>query len=175
MPGAHGRILRAECAQGSTARRVSSSMVNGTTVRAPSNHFSPPYHSQQLLCEMINRSTRSASMAKRPQTSSRAIQLFEPPADAVYTIDATSRMVGIPRRMIVVYCKHKLLSPAFDTGDPGYYFDGDGIRALRRIEALRSVCGDDFAGIRIILDLTVALDRLRSDVRSLSRPKDSGS
>ena len=114
-------------------------------------------------------------MAKRPQTSSRAIRLFEPPADAVYTIDATSRMVGIPRRMILVYCKYKLLSPAFDTGDPGYYFDGDGIRALRRIEALRGVCGDDFAGIRIILDLTVALERLRSDVRLLSRPKEPGS
>lgn len=114
-------------------------------------------------------------MPKRPQAFSRAIQLFEPPADAVYTIEATSRMVDIPRRMILVYCKHKLLSPAFETVDHGYYFDRDGIRALRRIEALRSVCGDDFAGIRIILDLTVALERLRSDVRSLSRPKDSGS
>ena len=31
--------------------------------------------------------------------------------------------------------KHKLLSPASDTSDHGYYFDGDGIRALRRIEA----------------------------------------
>src|SRR5438552_18796681 len=110
-------------------------------------------------------------MPKRPQTSSRAIQLFEPPADAVYTIDATSRMVGIPRRMILVYCKYKLLSPAFDTGDPGYYFDGDGIRALRRIEALRNVCGDDFARISIILDLTAALERLRSNVRSSSRAK----
>lgn len=106
--------------------------------------------------------------------SSRAIQLFEPPADSVYTIDATSRMVGIPRRMIVVYCKHKLLSPAFDTVDHGYYFDGDGIRALRRIEALRSVCGDDFAGIKIILDLTAALERLRSDIRLLSRARTTG-
>jgi len=113
-------------------------------------------------------------MAKRPQTSSRAIQLFEPPTDGVYTIDATSRMVGIPRRIIVIYCKHKLLSPAFDTGDPGYYFDGDGIRALRRIEALRSVCGDHFASIKIILDQTAALERLRSDIRLLSRAKTTG-
>ena len=113
-------------------------------------------------------------MAKRPQTSSHAIQLFEPPADAVYTIDATSRMVDVPRRMILVYCKHKLLSPAVDTVDHGYYFDRDGIRALRRIEALRSVCGNDFAGIRIILDLTAALERSRSDIRSTSRAKDSG-
>jgi DNA-binding transcriptional MerR regulator len=113
-------------------------------------------------------------MPKRPQTCSRAIQLFEPPADAVYTIEATSRMVGIPRRMIVVYCKHKLLSPAFDTGDPGYYFDGDGIRALRRIEALRSVCGDHFASIKMILDLTASLERLRADIRLLSRAKTTG-
>src|SRR5438034_4585516 len=105
------------------------------------------------------------------QMRSREIQLFEPPADAVYTIDATSRLVDIPRRTILVYCKHHLLSPATDT-DHGYYFDGDAIRALRRIDALRAVCGDDFAGMKIILDLTVALERLRSDIRLLSRAKD---
>ncbi|PYK22762.1 MAG: hypothetical protein DME59_19160 [Verrucomicrobia bacterium] len=102
---------------------------------------------------------------------SREIQLFEPPANAVYTIDATSRMVDVPRRMILVYCKHKLLSPAFETIDHGYYFDRDSIRTLRRIDALRSVCGNDFAGIKIILDLTTALERLRSNIRSSSRTK----
>jgi DNA-binding transcriptional MerR regulator len=108
-------------------------------------------------------------------TRSREIQLFEPPADAVYTIEATSRMVDIPRRTILVYCKHKLVSPALDKVDHGYYFDRDGIRALRRIEALRSVCGNDFAGLKIILDLTATLERLRSDRRSLSRAKGSNS
>jgi DNA-binding transcriptional MerR regulator len=100
---------------------------------------------------------------------SREIQLFEPPADAVYTIEATLRMVDTLQRTILVYCKHKLLSPALDEVDHGYYFDRDGIRVLRRIEALRSVCGNDFAGIKIILDLTATLKRLRSDIRSLSR------
>lgn len=107
------------------------------------------------------------------QTGSREIELFEPPAGAVYTIEATSRIVDIPRRTILVYCKHKLLSPSFDTADHGYYFDRDSIRALRRIGALRSVCGDDFAGIKIILDLTAALERLRSDIRLLSRARSS--
>jgi DNA-binding transcriptional MerR regulator len=107
-------------------------------------------------------------------TRSREIELFEPPANAVYTIDATSRIVDIPRRTILVYCKHHLLSPATDT-DHGYYFDGDAIRALRRIELLRAVCGDDFAGIKIILDLTAALERLRSDMRLISRARDFAS
>jgi len=107
------------------------------------------------------------------QMRSHEIQLFEPPADAIYTIDATSRLVDIPRHTILVYCKHHLLSPA--TVDHGYYFDSDAIRTLRRIEALRTVCGNDFAGIQIILDLTAALERLRSDIRLLSRAKGADS
>jgi DNA-binding transcriptional MerR regulator len=106
-------------------------------------------------------------------TRSREIQLFEPPAGAVYTIEATSRIVDIPRRTILLYCKHKLVSPAVDKVVYGYYFDRGGIRALRRIEALRSVCGNDFAGLKIILDLTATLEQLRSDIRSLSRAKGS--
>jgi DNA-binding transcriptional MerR regulator len=108
-------------------------------------------------------------------TRSREIQLFDPPPDAVYTIEATSHLVNVSRRTILVYCKHHLLSPARITADHGYYFDGDAIRGLRRIEALRTVCGDDFAGIKIILDLTAALERLQSDVRLLSRKTASGS
>jgi hypothetical protein len=42
---------------------------------------------------------------------------------------------------------------------------------LRRIETLRTVCNKDFAGIKIILDLTAALERLRRDIRLLSRTK----
>src|SRR6266446_6395371 len=110
-----------------------------------------------------------------PPTTSLAIQLFEPPRDAIYTIEETSRLVNVPRRTILVYCKHRLLSPATTTSDHGYYFDLDAIHGLRRIDALRTVCGDDFAGIKIILDLTAALERLQSDIRMLSRTTASGS
>jgi DNA-binding transcriptional MerR regulator len=112
-------------------------------------------------------------MAIAPNAS-REIQLFEPPPDSVYTLEATSRLVDVPRRTILVYCKHQLLSPTTDSTDHGYYFDRDAICALRRIEALRAVCGDDFAGIKIILDLTAALERLRSDIRILLRAQGSG-
>jgi DNA-binding transcriptional MerR regulator len=111
---------------------------------------------------------------KGGQVSSREIQLFEPLADALYTIESTSRIVDVPRRTLLVYCKHHLLAPATATVDHGYYFDGDAIRTLRRIEALRTVCGDDFVGIKMILDLTAALERLRADIRLLSRTKSSG-
>jgi DNA-binding transcriptional MerR regulator len=114
-------------------------------------------------------------MRESAQVPSREIQLFEPPADELYTIETTSCIVDVPRRTILIYCKHHLLSPATGTTDHGYCFNGDAIRSLRRIEALRTVCGDDFAGMRIILDLTATLERLRSDLRLLSRAKDADS
>jgi DNA-binding transcriptional MerR regulator len=122
---------------------------------------------------MSNPTKRPTYSRETARVPSREIQLFEPPPDAVYTIEATSRIVDVPRRTIAVYCKYHLLAPAQDTTDYGYYFDGDAIRMLRRIEALRTVCGDDFAGIKMILDLTAALERLRSDVRLLSRARSS--
>jgi DNA-binding transcriptional MerR regulator len=124
---------------------------------------------------MINTTRSPTRMSELAELSCREIQLFEPPADALYTIEATSRIVDVPRRTILVYCKYHLLSPATNTTGHGYYFDRDGIRVLRRIEALRAVCGDDFVGIKIILDLTASLERLRSDIRLLSRTKGADS
>jgi hypothetical protein len=56
----------------------------------------------------------------------------------------------------------------------GYSFDREGIRALRRIEALRNVCGDDFAGIKLILELTNALERMRAEMRNLDDSLEKG-
>ena len=108
-------------------------------------------------------------------SNSWEIQLFEPPEDAIYTIEATSHLVNASRRRILVYCKHHLVSPANGTAEHGYYFDRDAIHTLRRIETLRTVCNKDFAGIKIILDLTAALERLRRDILLLSRAKGSDS
>jgi MerR family transcriptional regulator/heat shock protein HspR len=92
--------------------------------------------------------------------------LFEPPADAVYTIEAAAHLVDLPRRTILVYCKHRLLSPVISSNG-SYSFDRKGIRTLRRIEALRPICGPDLAGIKIILALTDQLERLHWEMRSL--------
>jgi DNA-binding transcriptional MerR regulator len=116
---------------------------------------------------MINPMTRAISIeVVEPQ--SRALQLFDPPDDAVYPIESAAHLVGVPRRTILVYCKHHLLSPRIGARE-GYSFGSDGIRSLRHIEALRAVCGDDFAGIKIILDLTKELERLQAVVRFLSQ------
>jgi DNA-binding transcriptional MerR regulator len=118
---------------------------------------------------MINPATRSTSAFAIAKAPPHEIELYDPPFDAIYTIEATSHLVDVPRRTILIYCKHQLLSPVKNAANGAYSFDRDGVRALRRIEVLRRICGDDLAGIRIILALTDALERSRSEIRSLSR------
>ncbi|HKP05247.1 MAG TPA: MerR family transcriptional regulator [Chthoniobacterales bacterium] len=98
----------------------------------------------------------------------REIELFDPSPNAVYTIEAAAHLVDTSRRTILVYCKHRLLSPMKNAANGAYSFDRNNIRALRRIEALRRVCGDDLAGIRMILELTEALENLHSQLRAVS-------
>jgi DNA-binding transcriptional MerR regulator len=97
-------------------------------------------------------------LAKAPP---RDIQLFEPPPDEVYTIEATAQIVDVPRRVVVCYYKHGLVAPAVDPAR-GYYFDRNGIRRLRRIEGLRPLCRDTLASIKIILELMDEVERLRA-------------
>ena len=101
------------------------------------------------------------------RNDTRSIERFQPPPDAVYTIETTSHLADVTRRTILLYCKHGLISSAVDPANRGYYFDRRAIRDLRRIEGLRSVCGDDLAGIKIILDLMNEIERLQFKVRSL--------
>src|SRR2546421_358785 len=98
---------------------------------------------------------------KRP----RFLQLFQPPPDAVYSIEATAQLVDVPRRRIAIYCRHGLVAPS--ANERGYYFDGRTIGTLRAIEGLRSVCGDDLVGIKMILQLMNEVQRLNSEVRVL--------
>ena len=41
----------------------------------------------------------------------------------------------------------------------------EGIRTLRRIESLRTACGVNLAGVKLILELINELEHLRAEVR----------
>ena len=60
-----------------------------------------------------------------------AIQPFEPDPHTVYTIEAAAHFAQISRRMILIYCKHGLISPAAEPKEYGYCFNGDAVRTLR--------------------------------------------
>jgi MerR family transcriptional regulator/heat shock protein HspR len=92
-----------------------------------------------------------------------AVQIFEPERDALYTIDDAGQIAHTPRRRILIYYKHGLVSPVTDPVREGYYFDGDAIRTLRRIEFLRCDCGVNLNGIKMILQLINEVEHLREE------------
>ena len=90
-----------------------------------------------------------------------SLRLFDPDPTLVYSIDAVERLARVPRRTILIYCRHGLVSPLTDPESGGYYFNREAIRELRRIGYLQITCGVNLAGIKFILDLTDEVQRLR--------------
>jgi DNA-binding transcriptional MerR regulator len=102
-------------------------------------------------------------------TPPRALRPFEPDPHTAYTIEMTAHLVDVPRHAIFVYYKHGLVSPVVDPGCGGYYFNDEAIRTLRRVEHLRTNCGVNLAGIKMILDFMKKVEQLESEVGFLRR------
>jgi DNA-binding transcriptional MerR regulator len=99
------------------------------------------------------------------ENSMNALQVFEPDARTVYTIEMVAQMARVPRRLIVLYYKLGLVSPVYDPAGNGWYFDDEAIRIVRRIEYLRFTCGVNLTGIKLILELVDEVERLREELR----------
>jgi DNA-binding transcriptional MerR regulator len=95
----------------------------------------------------------------------KALQVFEPGARTVYTIEMVAQLTQVPRRLIVLYYKLGLVSPVRDPASSGWFFDDDTLRIVRRIEYLRSACGVNLNGIKLILQLADEVERLRGELR----------
>src|ERR1700730_3149863 len=94
-----------------------------------------------------------------------ALQVFEPDARTLYTIDAAAALAHVSRRLVALYCKQGLLSPVVDPASGGWCFDDEGIRLLRQIEYLRSACGINLTGIQLIMQLTRQVETLHEELR----------
>ena len=103
-------------------------------------------------------------MSTRGHTPITALQLFEPDARAVYTLEAAASLTQLSRRLIAVYFRHGLVSPVMDPACTGWYFNDEALRILRRIEYLRTACGLNIVGIKLIMDLAREVERLREEL-----------
>ena len=99
------------------------------------------------------------------ENSMNALQVFEPDVRTVYTIEMVAQLAEVPRRRIVLYYKLGLVSPVRDPTSSGWCFDDETIRIVRRIEYLRSACGVNLAGIKLILELIDEVEWLREELR----------
>jgi MerR family transcriptional regulator, heat shock protein HspR len=84
---------------------------------------------------------------------------------SVHPIEVAAQLAKVPRRLIVLYYKHGLVAPVGDPAGAGWYFDDEAIHVVRRIEYLRSTCGLNLAGIKLVMSLTAEVERLRNELR----------
>ena len=95
------------------------------------------------------------------ENAGQAVQVFRPRPDAVYNIEAAAHLARVPRRTVLVYCKHHLVSPVEDARWGNYYFDDEAVRRLRSIESLRARFGLNIEGLKFIFRLLEEMERLR--------------
>ena len=93
------------------------------------------------------------------------LQLFEPDPRLLYSIDMAARLLDMSRRTIVLCCKYGLVAAVSDPLAGGWYFNEESLRMLRRVEALRMLCGGNLDAARIILALQDEVNRLQADLR----------
>lgn len=96
--------------------------------------------------------------------SSSSSDFFADP-EALLPIDTAAQLARMPRHFVLICCQHGLVAPHHDPAEGGYYFNRHAVRALQRIEYLRTNCGVNLAGIEMIMKLMADVEELRATVR----------
>lgn len=104
-------------------------------------------------------------MNHAPLNTDFALQLYEPDADLLYTLEEAARLAHVPRRWVAIYYLHGLVAPVMDPESGGWFFNDEAIRQLRRIEYLRQTYGVSLPVIRLLLDLQAEVERLQQELR----------
>jgi DNA-binding transcriptional MerR regulator len=99
-----------------------------------------------------------------------ALEVYQPKPNVLYSLDATARLAGVPRRTILIYCRAGLVRPVVQPPYGVMEFTEEAIYTMRRIEYLRTVHGLDLAWIKILFDLLDEVESLRAEVRFLRNP-----
>jgi hypothetical protein len=98
------------------------------------------------------------------------LQLFEPSRDAIYTFEAAARMANVPRHAILV-----IASISFCNAQRAPSRTVTILAGMPFVVCVESkpceICGKNFAGIRVILELTATLERMQSEIASLKRER----
>ncbi len=95
--------------------------------------------------------------------------IFGPEPDALYTLDIVAELTGVSSRTILHYQEQGLISPVAGGGSEAHRFNEEALRALRRIEHLRTHFDMNQAGLRLMLSLLDEVEKLRADLRARRR------
>lgn len=92
---------------------------------------------------------------------------MNPPTDdqVAYSLEVVVRLTGLDAGTILDYQEQGLIR-ALPAADATARFDDEALRTLRQIEYLRSTCGVNEAGLRLIVSLMDEVEILRNELRA---------
>lgn len=101
------------------------------------------------------------------QTTTVAVQVFEPEPGRLYTVESAAYLAGVSRRAFLVYCRSGLFEASPDPENGALQFDDEAIAIVRRAEQLRQQHRMDVSGVRLVFDLLREVEVLREELRFL--------
>ena len=98
-------------------------------------------------------------MNPTPGNDDAGLPIYDAGEQSTYTLDIVAEITGVSSQTILHYQEHGLIptTPSFDD---------ETVHTLRRIEHLRSTCETNIAGLKLILELTDEVERLRAALRA---------
>jgi DNA-binding transcriptional MerR regulator len=89
--------------------------------------------------------------------------------EIAYSIEVIARLAGVDATTVVRYHEQGYLQPVCPEGSTTLLFDAECLRQLRRIEHLRTTCGVNETGLKLILQLIAEVEQLREERRKSMR------
>jgi len=100
----------------------------------------------------------------------RALEVYQPEPDVLYSLDATAHLAAVPRRSILIYCRAGLVRPVLQPPYEMMGFTEEAIYTVRRIEYLRAIHRCDLAWLNTVFDLQKEVEHLRAELRFFRHP-----
>ena len=100
--------------------------------------------------------------------ATRAMEVFRPQPNMLYTLEMAAHLAGVPRRALLIYCRAGVVQPVCLPPYGAMAFTEEAIRTVRSSERMRNVHGVNVAWIKTMFDLLGEVARLREEVRFLS-------
>ena len=98
-------------------------------------------------------------------SSTLALELFQPHPNVLYSLDATAHLARVPRRSVLIYCRAGLVRPVFQPPYGVMAFTEETIYTVRRIEDMRTAHGLNVEWIKSMFALMDEVERLCAEVR----------
>ena len=92
--------------------------------------------------------------------------LIEPDLEATYSIEVVAELTGVSSQTIMFYHEQGLVPLAQARPGEPRNFDDESLRAIRRLEHLRSELGLKEPALKLMAGLLGEIERLRSEARA---------